>query len=312
MSIRSTSIFKDPNVAKHLSPLHDKYVIVSADKAPNNIVFVCKSHYIDCFTKELGIDNSLGSPTYTPTTLTKEEILDNHRSVLCSFGISTKDEELDLPSLYWIPNLHKCPFKQRNIAGSAKCSPKPLSKLLTCILSAVKTGCQSYCDTSYSRGGVNQMWILKNSKDLLEYYIQSRSLSSCNSITTFDFSILYTTIPHSKLKNKLRELVQLCFIKKNGQRRYKYLVLGRDRSYFVKHHSDSTKRFSETDFFNMLEFLIDNIFCYVWWTCFSTDSPHTYGYKLCSSSRRLVPLFVWSTLHTGASQEKRREASPIL
>jgi hypothetical protein len=35
-------------------------------------------------------------------------------------------------------------------------------------------------------------------------------------------------------------------MKKNGQRRYKYLVLGRDRSYFVKHHSDSTKKFSET------------------------------------------------------------------
>ena len=75
-------------------------------------------------------------------------------------------------------------------------------------------------------------------------------------IKTFDFSTLYTTIPHSKLKDKLRELVQLCFIKKNGQRRYKYLVLGRDRSYFVKHHSDSTKKFSETDIINMLEFLI--------------------------------------------------------
>jgi hypothetical protein len=32
MNTRSTSIFKDPNVAKHLSLLHDKYVIVSADK----------------------------------------------------------------------------------------------------------------------------------------------------------------------------------------------------------------------------------------------------------------------------------------
>ena len=64
---------------------------------------------------------------------------------------------------------------------------------------------------------VNQMWILKNSKDLLEY-IQSKSLSSCNSIKTFYFSTLYTTIPHSKLKDKLRELVQLCFIKKNDQR----------------------------------------------------------------------------------------------
>jgi len=57
------------------------------------------------------------------------------------------------------------------------------------------------------------MWILKNSKDLLEY-IQYRSLSSCNSIKTFDFSALYTTIPHSKLKDNLRELIQLCFIKK--------------------------------------------------------------------------------------------------
>ena len=36
---RSTSIFKDPTVAKHLSLLHDNYVIVSTDKAPNNIVF---------------------------------------------------------------------------------------------------------------------------------------------------------------------------------------------------------------------------------------------------------------------------------
>ena len=66
----------------------------------NNIVFVCKSHYIDCLIKALAIDNSLGNPTYTPMTLTKEEILGNHRSVLWSFENSTKDEEMNLPSLY--------------------------------------------------------------------------------------------------------------------------------------------------------------------------------------------------------------------
>jgi hypothetical protein len=27
--------------------------------------------------------------------------------------------------------------------------------------------------------------------------------------------------------------------------------------------------------------------CYLWWTCFSTDSRHAYGYKLCSSSLKL-------------------------
>ena len=113
------------------------------------------------------IDNSLGNPTYTSTILTKEEILDNHRSVLCSFEISTKDEELDLPLLYWIPKLHKCSFKQCYIAGSAKCSMKPLSNLLACILSVVKTRLQSYCDSNYSMDGVYQMWFLKNSSDLL-------------------------------------------------------------------------------------------------------------------------------------------------
>ena len=79
----------------------------------------------------------------------------------------TKDEELHLPSLYRIPKLHKFPFKQQYIASSANCCTKPLSKLLTCIPSAVKTGLHSYCDTSYSRGGVNRKWILKKGHILL-------------------------------------------------------------------------------------------------------------------------------------------------
>ena len=49
-------------------------------------------------------------------------------------------------------------------------------------------------------------------------------------------------------------------MKKNGQRRYKCFVLGRDKSYFVKNHPDSTKKLSETDTINMLEVLTDNIF----------------------------------------------------
>ena len=259
MSTRAPSIFKDPQVAKMLSQLQDKYVIVPVDKAPNNIVFICKHHYFDCLIKELGIDNTLGNPTYTPTALTKEEILENHKSVLSSFGISVKDEDLELPSLYWLPKLHKSPYKQRYIAGSAKCSTKPLSKLLTSILTAVKEGLQKYCDMAYSRSGVNQMWILKNSKDLLEC-IKSRNLSFCNSIKTFDFSTLYTTIPHEKLKSRLKTLILQCFFKSSGERRYKYLVIGKDKSYFVKNHTDSNKKYSEEDIVRMLDFLIDNIF----------------------------------------------------
>ena len=37
-------------------------------------------------------------------------------------------------------------------------------------------------------------------------------------------------------------------------------MLGREISYFAKKHSNSTKKFSETDIINMFELLIDNIF----------------------------------------------------
>ena len=41
---------------------------------------------------------------------------------------------------------------------------------------------------------------------------------------------------------------------------HKYGILGRYASYFGKHHSDSTKTFSEIDFIKMVENLIDSMF----------------------------------------------------
>ena len=45
-----------------------------------------------------------------------------------------------------------------------------------------------------------------------------------------------------------------------NHRRYKYLVLGHEETYFVKEHSDSKSKYSEDDIIKMLEFLVDNIF----------------------------------------------------
>ena len=82
--------------------------------------------------------------------------------------------------------------------------------ILTSILATVKDGLKKYCDVIYSHSGINQMWILKNSKELLDN-LQSHSLSSIHSIKTYDFSTLYTTIPHAKLKFRLSELIKNAF-----------------------------------------------------------------------------------------------------
>ena len=209
--------------------------------------------------EELGLNSLPGNPTYNLTDFSASEVLDNHKSVLTSFGIDPNEDELDLPYIYWIPKMHKNPYKHGFIAGSARCSTKPLSILLTMLLTHIKQGLQKYCETAYSRSGVNQMWILKNSKELLEH-LKSPNFNNITNLKSFDFSNLYTTIPHDKLKSRLASIIRNSFMFKNGNRRYKNLVLGHEESYFVKEHSDSKHKYSEDDIIKMLEFLVDNIF----------------------------------------------------
>jgi hypothetical protein len=40
--------FKKPEVVNKLRRLHDKFVLVPADRASKNIVFVCKNYYYEC------------------------------------------------------------------------------------------------------------------------------------------------------------------------------------------------------------------------------------------------------------------------
>ena len=48
-----------------------------------------------------------------------------------SFAVSIKEKQDRLPTLYWLPKLHKRPYKARFIANSSSCTTTVLSKLLT-------------------------------------------------------------------------------------------------------------------------------------------------------------------------------------
>ena len=130
------------------------------------------------------------------------------------------------------------------------------SILLTKIMSTEKEGQQKYCETVYSRSGINHMWILKNSKDLLDS-LKSRSFSQVSSIKTFDFSTLYTTIQHEKLKTRLKETIHKVFSNRNYGS--KFVVLGYNSTYFSNTIQKGKTCYYEEQVINMLEFLIDNI-----------------------------------------------------
>jgi hypothetical protein len=132
------SVFKITEVVNELRRPHYNFVLVPADKASNNIVFVCKKYYYELLLNEVGYTFTFGNPTYTRANFTKDEILQNYLSVLNAFDIPKNQDQFNLPYLYWIPKLHKNPYKQRYIAGSSKYSTKILSLLLTKLLTAIK------------------------------------------------------------------------------------------------------------------------------------------------------------------------------
>ena len=50
------------------------------------------------------------------------------------FGLFVDEDHSKLPTLYWLPKLHKRPYKSRFIANSSACTTTELSILLTSCL----------------------------------------------------------------------------------------------------------------------------------------------------------------------------------
>ena len=72
--------------------------------------------------------------------------------------------------------------------------------------------------------------------------------------------------------------------------------------FWKKNHSDSTKKFSETDIIK-----IPFSFWLTTYLLFGGHYSYEYEYWLGSPSRRLVSLFVRDILHTGAFEEIRKK-----
>ena len=75
------------------------------------------------------------------------------------------------------------------------------SKLLTSCLTTIKNNLIKYCEKVYEKSGKNLFWSIKNSCEVLNK-LKSRGFR-VSSLSTYDFSTLYTTLPHNLIKDKL-------------------------------------------------------------------------------------------------------------
>ena len=73
-------------------------------------------------------------------SLSERKVVDGHGChTALHFVVKAKENQDNVPTLYWIPKLLKNPYKARFIAYSSPCTTTELSKLLITSLTAVKT-----------------------------------------------------------------------------------------------------------------------------------------------------------------------------
>ena len=105
------------------------YVLVPADKANNTIIVVCKKYYVEVDLNEfshVGQSSTYITCDHSPNHIVRTLISDMKR-----WNINIPLDMEELPSIYWVPKLHKNPYGNRFTAASNRCRTKSLSRLLT-------------------------------------------------------------------------------------------------------------------------------------------------------------------------------------
>ena len=140
-----------------IQEFHRKYGLVPADKAANNIVVVCRLHYINTLKQELN-----GTKAYKETSTDEKTFFNSHSNgIPYKFAVNVKERQDKIPTIYWLPKLHKRPYKARFIANSSSCTTTELSKLFTSCFTAVKSRVIRYYETVHERSGKICFGLLK-------------------------------------------------------------------------------------------------------------------------------------------------------
>ena len=216
-------ILEDEDALAALSDLHSKFVVVPIDKASNNVAIICKRFYIQKLLNEVGVPGDM-SPTYKMSDRNPEDVIADN-TILCEkFDLSLDDRMKTLPFMYWLPKMHYSPPRCRFIVASSSCSTKPLSRLASSIYKHIFNQVRSFHHKSTFYKNYNHFWVIENSDPVIEKLTRLNKTKRARNISTYDFSTLYTKLPHDELIANLNEIVDFAFQggnqKKDGNRKY--------------------------------------------------------------------------------------------
>ena len=246
---KTWSVRIEGQVKKELERLKKSFVLTPTDKAQNNVLFTCKVYYLKTLKEEL---TKPGQLTYRITNFTQNDINNTVVSFSESKNIKVKDEMKEIPLIYWIPKMHKNPIGSRFIAGSKVCSIKNLSKAFSKALKLILDHMRKYHRVVFERSGINGFWILDNSLEFLEDLKEK----SIDYMETYDFSTLYTALPHNEIKRKFNEIFKKVFDREGKM----FINVNYSKTYFSNAENRNGSSFRLSDMNEILNFILGNIY----------------------------------------------------
>jgi hypothetical protein len=242
------------------------FIITPVDKAGSNYSFCCTKYYDEIMMNELGIswnnDQIIcqGNETYKPTNLTEPQIIERHNKKLSSYNLAQKDENQTLPLIYAIPKMHKNPYKFRFISGAKRSSTKQLAVILLNALKVIRTHFHNYCNIIKERSGKTMCWSINNNTDILEYLLNNNNKTK--SMQTYDFSTLFTKLPHDTIIVNMFELISKMFTHSKKT----FMQISIHNMFGSSYYSDTEKSNNShiaircTELLELLEFIVRESF----------------------------------------------------
>lgn len=253
---KASSVLERPDVIDDLKEIHSKFVVVPIDKAANNVALICKRYYVEVILKEVGILGN-GNDTYVRSDRSKIDIVDENVNYSKRLGVEVSEKDLELPIMYWTPKKHKQPTGIRFIIASKHCSSKGISKSISQVFKLIYRQVENFHTRAKFLSNYNKFWVLQNCNPVLESLNRINKKQNAKSISTFDFSTLYTKIPHDKLIKELSDVIDFVFDAGIG----KFIVISKnDKAYWSRNKPKSAVCFSRNSLKTAVKHLVKNCF----------------------------------------------------
>lgn len=161
-----------------------------------------------------------------------------------------------LPTFYWLPKMHKTPVGNRFIAASSSCTTKPLSRLLTKCLNLITEHYKQYNTGITGRTKCNTFWNINKSNEVLKLIERLNKLKRPKHFDSFDFSTLYTSIPHNLLIDSLNNLKLEAFRVRGAD----FITVGYNNTFWTNTRHRHYHNVSAAKLTEYITFLVDNVY----------------------------------------------------